>query len=190
MIVPSESPIQKPRNSFPAWRLPNGTINASDAQLDRASSSCEGWEWGFAGIVVAAVIAEIVIAYIHPPYDSLLNEWGTTLADAAVAFGIAGEIIFSRLDARIQTEIRRRSNEKVAAASDRAAKAETELIEFRTPRRSKLRPLVEKLPEELKAFEGRNLIPALVAEMVNRPIYAGISRKYSEMPAGTSRIGE
>jgi hypothetical protein len=103
----------------------------------------------------------------------------------AVAFGIAREIIFS-----IQTEIRRRSNEKVAAASDRAAKAETELIEFRTPRRSKLRPLVEKLPEELKAFEGRNLIPALVAEMVNRPIYAGISRKYSEMPAGTSRIGE
>jgi hypothetical protein len=28
---------------FPTWYLPKGTINASDDELDEASSSCESW---------------------------------------------------------------------------------------------------------------------------------------------------
>lgn len=129
MAAPSASPIQNPRNSFPAWRLPNGTINATDTELDGASSSCELWEWGCAGLVVAAVSAEIIIAWLHPPYDSPFNEWGSTLADAVIAIGIVGEVVFSRLDARIQTELRRRSNEKLASATKSAAEANVRAAE-------------------------------------------------------------
>lgn len=117
------SPIQNPRNSFPAWRLPNGRINASDDQLEIASSSCGAWEWGCAALVVVAVIAEFIIAYIHPPYDSLLNQLGTSAADAAIALGIVGEVIFSRLDSRIQTELRSRSNKKLGVAEKAAGEA-------------------------------------------------------------------
>jgi hypothetical protein len=120
-VIPS--PTQNPRNSFPAWRLPNGTMNASDANLERASSSCGTWEWGCAAVVVAAIIAEFVIAYIHPPYDSVLNRLGTVAADAAIAIGIVGEVIFGRLDARIQTELRNRSNKQLADAIKTAGEA-------------------------------------------------------------------
>ena len=121
-IVPIKSPTQNPRNSFPAWRLPKGTINATDGQLNCASSSCERWEWGFAAIVVAAVLAECIIAYIHPTYDSRLNRLGSLAADVAIAIGIAGEVIFGRLDARIQTEMRNRSNKLLAEANERTEK--------------------------------------------------------------------
>ncbi len=123
MTAPSPSPAQNPRNSFPAWRLPKGTINAADGQLDEASSSCERWQWGCAGLVVAAVLAELAIAGIHPPYDSLLNKLGTTLADAAIALGIVGEVLFGRMDARIQTELRNRSNKRLAFVTQSAAEA-------------------------------------------------------------------
>jgi hypothetical protein len=147
MTAPIASPIQNPRNSFPAWRLPNGIMNASDSQLDEASSSCELWEWGFAGLVVAAVVVEIIIAYIHPPYDSVLNEWGGTFADVAVALGIAGEIIFSRMDSRIQTEQRRRSNKELA-------EAKLELARVITPRCDVIAPHKEEIIEKLLPFEG------------------------------------
>jgi hypothetical protein len=118
-------PIQKIRKySFPRWRLPNGTIYASENELESASSSCERWEAVCAVLVVLAVIAEFAIAAIHPPYDSFLQQWGTALADAGIALGIVGEVLFSRKDARIQTELRDRSNKKLSDAIERAAKAD------------------------------------------------------------------
>lgn len=98
-------------------------MNASDIELDGASSSCERRQWGCAGFVVAAVVAELVIAGVHPSYDSQLNKWGTVLADVAIALGIVGEVIFGRLDARIQTELRRRSNEQLTSATQAAGEA-------------------------------------------------------------------
>jgi hypothetical protein len=111
--------------------LPNGTINASENQLESASSSCERWEWGCAGAVVVALVAEFAIAAIHPPYDSFLEQWGTAIADTVIALGIVGEVLFSRKDARIQTELRNRSNAKLADAIRRAAKAEFDLAILR-----------------------------------------------------------
>lgn len=124
-------PTQKPRNPFPEWRLLDGIINAAESQLGRASDSCERWEWGCAGLVVVAVIAEFIIAGIHPPYDSFLEQWGTATADAVIALGIVGEVIFGRLDTRYQTELRKRSNAKLSDAIDRAAKLEKEAADAR-----------------------------------------------------------
>jgi hypothetical protein len=138
MTAPNTSSSQNPRNSFPPWRFSNKIMNASDAQLDGASSSCERWEWRCAGLVILAVIAEVIIAWVHCPYDSLFNVLGNALADAAVAIGIVGEVIFGRFDARIQTELRRRSNAKLtdavkaaSDANDRAANAELETEKLR-----------------------------------------------------------
>lgn len=158
-VIPS--PTQNPRNSFPAWRLPNGTINASEAQLEIASSSCGTWEWGCAAVVVGAIIAEFVIAYVHPTYDSILNRLGTVTADAAIALGIVGEVIFGRMDARIQTELRSRSNKQLVTAmetagqaNERAAGAEKEAATAR----------VEQ--ERLKAqFAWRTFSPQVIARL-------------------------
>lgn len=98
-------------------------MNAANGQLEDASSSCEWWEWGCAGLVVAAVVAEFIIAGIHPLYDSFLEQWGLAIADAAIALGILGEVLFSRKDANIQSELRRRSNERAATLEKEAAEA-------------------------------------------------------------------
>lgn len=118
--VPPPTPTQKPRKPFPAWRLPDGTINATETQLEMASESCEFWEWGFAGLVIVAVVAEFIIAGIHPSYNSLLEQWGTAIADAVIALGIAGEVLFGRKNGGIGNELRRR-------AIDRLAKSESSL---------------------------------------------------------------
>jgi hypothetical protein len=83
--------------------------------------------------VVAGVVAEFAIAAFHPAYDSFLEQWGSALADSAIALGIVGEVICGRRDARIQTELRNRSNTKLGAAeiaagkaNERAAKLEAE----------------------------------------------------------------
>jgi hypothetical protein len=131
MITPNTSPFHNSRTSFPAWRFPNGMMNATDAQLEGGSSSCERWEWGCAGLVVLAVVTELIIVWVHPPYDSTLNEWGTALADAAIAIGIVGEVIFSRKDARIQTELRNRSNRRLGAAVQSAAEANLKAEQLR-----------------------------------------------------------
>ncbi len=107
---------------FPEWYLPKGTINASNGDLEGASSSCERWGIGFAGIVVVAVIAELVISWAKPPYLLFLTE--SAVADAVIAIGIAGEILLGTIwNNRIQTELRRRSNEQLASAVQSAAKA-------------------------------------------------------------------
>jgi hypothetical protein len=111
--------------------LPRGIINASETQIETASSSCERWEWTFAGLVVAGVIAEFVIAGIHPLYDSFLEQWRTATAGALVALGIVGEVIFGRIDARYQTELRKRSNDKMSNAIERAAILEKEAADAR-----------------------------------------------------------
>jgi len=106
-----------------AWYLRDGTINAPENAIENAASSCERWALGCAAVVVLAVVAEIGLAIIHPEYDSPWNRWGTSVADAAIALGIIGEVLFGRIDARYQTELRRRSNDKLGTAERLAAEA-------------------------------------------------------------------
>jgi hypothetical protein len=134
-------PNQNPLKPFPAWRLPNGTINASDIELEKSIESCERWAWFGGGLVIVGVAAEVAIAAIHPPYDSFLEQWGSSLANSLVAIGVAFEIIFSRMAGLRQNELKRRSDERVAAANARAEEANQkaqeaalELAKLTTPR--------------------------------------------------------
>jgi hypothetical protein len=109
-----------------------------------------------------AVIVEIAIAWVHPPYDSSLNKWGTTLADAAIALGIVGEVIFSRLDARIQTELRSRSNEQLVDAAQSASAANVRAAELNARAAESERQL-EELRKATKArrINGSDFVKAL-----------------------------
>jgi hypothetical protein len=105
----------------PAWYLRNGRINAADNTLENASSSCERWGIFCAALVGFAVIAELVIAFVEPPYNIFLKLSAPT--DAAVAIGIVGEVLFGMWDGRIQTELRNRSSKRLADATEGAARA-------------------------------------------------------------------
>jgi hypothetical protein len=119
----------------PDWYLPKGTINASDEELESASSSCERWAIGFAGVVIFAVAAEVIIALAKVPYAAFLAD--SVFADAAIAIGVVGEVFFGTIrNNNIQTELRNRSNAKLADAIERAAKADLARAELE----DKLRP--------------------------------------------------
>jgi hypothetical protein len=156
-------------------------MKASEAQLETASSSCEGWGIGCAALVVVAIAVEFLLAYFHPTYDSPWNRWVSTIADAAIALGIVGEVAFGRLDGRLQTELRSRSNDKLSGAIDRLAQVEfengffqesaakaneraeeanrkaneasLELVKYRS-RRTVLAEDMWKIAESIKAFPG------------------------------------
>jgi hypothetical protein len=122
-------PIQKPRKPFPAWRLPKGMIKAADAELGNSIESCERWEWFGGGLVVVGVVAAVVIAAIHPKYDSFMEQWGSAIADGLVAIGVAVEIKFGQMAGLRQSELKRRSDIEIARAKVRAHKAEQRAME-------------------------------------------------------------
>jgi len=73
------------------------------------------------------VFAEVILALFPLPYGSLWERIDTAAIDAAIAFGIIGEVIFSRKDARIQTELRRLSNAELTESKRRLVEADEEI---------------------------------------------------------------
>jgi hypothetical protein len=167
---PHASPTQNP---FPAWYLRDGAINAADDFVEKAASSCERWEWGCAFVVVLSVAAEFVLASIHPSYDSPWNRWGTAIADALIALGIVGEVLFGRIDGRYQTELRKRSNDRLAQvefdngylqdsaaqAMERASLAEKAAAEanLKLAPRSMWSPMRAAVRETIRHFAGNTV---------------------------------
>lgn len=139
--------IEKVRKlRLPAWWLPTGTMNASDDELDEASSSCENWGLVCGVLVVAAVIAEVVIAWIEPPYGLFLRLSVPT--DIAIALGIVGEVLLGMRNNRIQTELRRRSNAQLASAKLEIARLNTPRVNLLTLEN------VAVIVEKLSPFSG------------------------------------
>jgi hypothetical protein len=130
--APTPTPARKPFKPFPAWRLPKGIIKASDSELEKSIESCERWEWFGGGLVVVGVIAEVVIAVMHPPYDSFMEQWGSSVANSLVAIGVALEIKLGQMAGLRQNELKRRSDEKVGEANIRAAEAELRTEQLRS----------------------------------------------------------
>jgi hypothetical protein len=106
---------------LPGWYLPKGIKNAEENELENASSSFERWSIWFGALVILAVSAEFIIAFFEPPYSLFLRL--SLPADAGVALGIVGEVLFAMMDNRIQTELRSRSNDKLGIAEKDAAEA-------------------------------------------------------------------
>jgi len=81
-------------------------------------------------LVFGGVAAAVAIAATHPQYDSFLEQWGSVIADSLVAGGVAIEIRFGQMAGLRQHELKRRSDGKVAEATERAANADLARVEL------------------------------------------------------------
>jgi hypothetical protein len=104
-------------------RLKKGVSSASEGDLEGAVASLERTEIRFAAMVIFGVLLELVIAVIHPPYDSKFGIFGPVLGDFLVGLGIIGEVMCSSRVTICQGELTQRSNKKLAEADARAAEA-------------------------------------------------------------------
>jgi len=104
-------------------------MNAANDELEKSADSCEFWGWLCAGLLGVGLLGELAIAASHPPYDSFLEQWGASLADALVFLGVAGEVQFGRMASRRQAELRRRSDTEIAEAKKRSAEANARAAE-------------------------------------------------------------
>lgn len=170
-------PNQNPRKPFPAWHLPKGMNKASDVELEKSIESCERWEWFGGGLVFIGVGAAVAIAAYHPKYDSFLEQWGSAVADGLVAIGVAIEIRLGQMAGLRQSELKRRSNEKVAEANkisaearerganalERAALAEKDTAEAKKQLQRLSSP---RMPDATVLQEGLSKISAYRAQVV------------------------
>lgn len=118
-------------------------------------------EWGGAAVVFGLLI-EVVLTAAFRHGESFTEAWGPVLADILVALGVAAEILFAR-KARLQAEtLQRKSEEKVAAANERAATAIREAEEARERTAQ-----VEKLTawRRLSEEQSRQIADAIRGEM-------------------------
>jgi hypothetical protein len=161
---PDAMPSQNPRKPFPAWRLPKGMINANDDDLEKSIESCERWEWFGGTLVFVGVGAAVVIAAIHPKYDSFLEQWGSVIADGLVAAGVAIEIKFGQMAGLRQNELKRRSDEKVAESRRVASEAQQQAAEARERTAS-----IEKLTAWRRVLpkQQREISDAIQGEMTS-----------------------
>jgi hypothetical protein len=121
--------IKNARSRFlPAWYLPNGTMNAAENELEKASSSCERWSIWFSWLVIVSIVADLIIAFVEPPYPSFLKL--SVPSDFGVAIGIVGEVMLGMRNNRIQTELRNRSNSRLGEAEERASSADLKRAEL------------------------------------------------------------
>lgn len=84
--------------------------------LEAAVSLCESSAVYCGGVVFLGLIVEVIIAVMHPSYNSLWEQWGSVFADVLVASGVLGEILFSARSNTCQGELIRRSNVKLQEA--------------------------------------------------------------------------
>src|SRR5437762_1429038 len=112
------------RHLLPPWRLGTSVKSASEPELDRLSEGSVIVEWCFAVLVIAGVFGEFFIALKNPPPNSDLARWGPVAADFAVGFGVAIELLASVVSHICQTELGRRSNDRLGELELEAGYAE------------------------------------------------------------------
>jgi hypothetical protein len=146
--------------SLPLPLRKNGVINATDAELDGAQRFCEQVAIASTVLVFVGLVFEVLIAIKHPSFDSCLERWGSVIADALVAVGVLGELLPSMLVRGYNTEVKRRSDDKLSEAnrrageaSERAADAElaTEKLKEATSWRTLTNMETEAISQALKA---------------------------------------
>jgi hypothetical protein len=113
-----------------------------------------------AGVVIVGVCLEVFIAIENPPYGIGLQRWGSLFADIMIALGVGGEVLFGAIDSRCQSELRRRSNARLAVAltqageaHERAAKLDVEAAQLR--QQLAPRELSKEQHEILLTLKGR-----------------------------------
>lgn len=158
-------------------------MGASDGDLERSVESCEHWEWLGGGLVVVGLIAAVGIAALHPPYDSFWDQWGSVVADSLVALGVVAEIKFGQMAGLRQSEVKRRSDEKIAelnVVAERERHARAKIEQQLAPREltkeqcDKLQALANRL-ERVGIASAADFESVIFAGQITKALYdAGI----------------
>jgi hypothetical protein len=124
----------KRRSWLLAWLLKNGVRGATDAELEHAAEACERLTVVSGVVVGVGLVVEVVLAFVHPSYDSALETISSVIADVLVALGVGGEVFFSARGFKCQGEMQRRSNTKLSDAIRAAGEANQKAEEARLAR--------------------------------------------------------
>jgi len=129
-----------------------------DSALKRDFSESHKWERASAWTIVAGLVAEILVLLF---FADVKHGWETFLmicATVIIAFGVTGEIHFSRKAEMVGEELQRISDEKVAEANERATVAQLELQRLKTPRSlsiDNMNALVIALRPDVSLLKGK-----------------------------------
>jgi hypothetical protein len=97
--------------------LMKGVMNATERDLKAAVSFCGRAALASGLVLLAGLIIEVRLAFLHLPYDSPWEIWGQVSANILVACGVGGELLFSHLGSTAQGELLRRTEDKLANAT-------------------------------------------------------------------------
>jgi hypothetical protein len=116
----------------------------------------EAWSGYATLLILVGIIAEIGVLFMFPHNGvSSQEQWSLVGANAAIGIGLAIEFACILRSIKANRELKVESDALTAAAMDRAARAETELVEFRRPRRALMTAENKaKLVKRLSSFAG------------------------------------
>lgn len=100
-----------------------------NAHLEAAANETRAKYCGWA--VIAGLVVEVALAGIYREHGSVVENWAPVFADALIALGVYGEILFSGRASRAEDELRRQSEERVAEANVRANEAQLALEQLK-----------------------------------------------------------
>jgi hypothetical protein len=114
-------------------------MSKTDSQLEAGVIVDENRSKRCGWVVVAGLVLEVILTAVFPAHEAaeanrylwFIETWGAVFADALVALGVYGEIFFAGRVRKSEDELRRRSNDRVAEAIERAAAFEKEAAELR-----------------------------------------------------------
>lgn len=121
------------RKSFDTWRLTN-LKDATDSELEESESACEYLAVRSAWLVIFGLVLEVIEALLFFKSHPFIERWGAVVADTLVAVGVIGEVYFSVKGAKYSSELRRRSDIKLAEATDKASVANQKVEEAQLAR--------------------------------------------------------
>jgi hypothetical protein len=149
----AEIPNHRQRALLPPRRQRPSHRAAKSRDLESTEERTEKWSGHGTLLILTGIAIEISMHLAHSS-DILFS----VLADACIGIGLIIEYFCIQVAievSRRQSVLRRLSDEKLIEALTRAARAETELVKFRAPRRSLMTAAAqERLIAQLTSFRG------------------------------------
>jgi hypothetical protein len=138
------------------------TMLLTDGEIDTAISQNEALASWAGYVLVAGLLLEAALAFNFAINIPIIDAHLSQFANLLVLLGVGGEIHFGAKASRAQKELQRRTDVKLTEALDRAARAQNDLLEFRTPRRALMTAENRaRLVERLSPFAGTQFDTAL-----------------------------
>jgi hypothetical protein len=114
------------------WALmhDDGIINVPSNEVEALGAFCELLIFSAGAVVFCGLGIEVVVALQHPVFESWLGRWGPVVSASLVALGVGAEVMGASWSGDCQSELTRRSNERVGELEKEAAEARERTAEI------------------------------------------------------------